>query len=249
MTPLVHVENLGMHFGVGPVFRGVSFSVEAGAHLAILGPSGCGKSTLLRLLTGLEVPSEGNIHIAGRHVSAPGKILVPPHKRTLAMVFQDLALWPNLTALDNVLLGMAQVLTSSREKTRQQALGALHACGLESLADRRPAHLSIGQQQRVAIARALAVRPKLLLLDEPFSGLDINLKAQLFAQLHQLASSHAVTLILVTHDPLEATALCRHALVIEDSSTREHGPFRDLLTEPQSSTLKAFLSQLTGVTK
>lgn len=243
MTPLVHVENLGMRFGIEPVFRGVSFTVEPGAHLAILGPSGCGKSTLLRLLAGLDAPSEGRIHISARQVSTLRKILVPPHERTLAMVFQDLALWPNLTALGNVLLGMAQVPASRRDK-RQQALAALQACGLEPFADRQPAQLSIGQQQRVALARALAVRPKLLLLDEPFSGLDITLKAQIFTQLQQLAAAHGVTLLLVTHDPLEATALCQHALVIEDGTLCERGAFHELLMEPQSATLKAFLKQL-----
>lgn len=243
MSRLVEVENLARGFGREPVFQNVSFTIEAGEHLAILGPSGCGKSTLLRLLAGLDVPSDGSIHIAERHVSASGTILVPPHERALAMVFQDLALWPNLTALGNVLLGMAQIAGSRRDK-RQQALAALHACGLECLADRQPAQLSTGQQQRVALARALAVRPKLLLLDEPFSGLDITLKAQLFAQLQQLAASHDVTLILVTHDPLEATALCKNAFVIENGAVREHGSFRDLLRQPRSATLEAFLHQL-----
>ena len=244
MTPLVRIENLGMRFGAEPVFRALSFSVEAGAHLAILGPSGCGKSTLLRLLAGLDAPSDGDIHIAERRVSAPGNILVPPHERTLAMVFQDLALWPNLTALGNVLLGMAQSPASRREK-RQQALAALQACGLESLAERQPAQLSIGQQQRVALARALAVRPRLLLLDEPFSGLDITLKAQLFAEIQDLAREHAVTLLLVSHDPLEATVLCSRAVVIEAGAITEQGPLAALLAQPPASaTLRAFVRQL-----
>ncbi len=243
MNPLVRVENLAMQFGAEPIFRGVTFDIEVGAHLAVLGPSGCGKSTLLRLLAGLDAPSEGAIHIGARHVSAPGKVLVPAHERTIAMVFQDLALWPNLTALDNVLLGMSQVQASRREK-RLEARDALKACGLESFEARRPSSLSSGQQQRVALARVLAVRPKLLLLDEPFSGLDIALKAQLFSEIQQLASSHAVTLVLVTHDPLEATALCANALVIEQGSVCESGNLLGLLRQPTSATLRAFLQQL-----
>lgn len=243
MTSLVRVENLTMRFVGEPVFGRLTFSVDPGLHLAVLGPSGCGKSTLLRLLAGLDAPSAGAIHIGQRQVSAPGRILVPAHERTVAMVFQDLALWPNLTALDNVLLGMAQVRASRREK-RQEAREALKACRLEAFDARRPSSLSSGQQQRVALARALAVRPKLLLLDEPFSGLDIALKAQLFAEIEQLAASHAITLLLVTHDPLEATALCTTALVIEDGSLREHGNLRDLLRQPKSATLRAFLRQL-----
>ncbi|MBA3387480.1 MAG: ABC transporter ATP-binding protein [Chthoniobacterales bacterium] len=243
MNPLVRVENLAMQFGAEPIFRGITFDIEVGAHLAVLGPSGCGKSTLLRLLAGLDAPSAGVIQIGERHVSAPGKILVPAHQRTIAMVFQDLALWPNLTALDNVLLGLAQVPASRREKL-QRARDALRACGLQSLETRRPSALSSGQQQRVALSRALAVRPKLLFLDEPFSGLDITLKAQLFAEMQQLAASQAVTLILVTHDPLEATALCTHALVIENGSVSEQGQLGELLRQPRSSTLRAFLRQL-----
>ncbi|MBA3762505.1 MAG: ATP-binding cassette domain-containing protein [Chthoniobacterales bacterium] len=243
MNPLVRVENLAMQFGAEPIFRGVTFDIEVGAHLAVLGPSGCGKSTLLRLLAGLDAPSEGAIDIGERQVSAPGKVLVPAHERTIAMVFQDLALWPNLTALDNVLLGLAQVRESRHEK-RQQARDALRACGLESFDARRPSSLSSGQQQRVALARVLAVRPKLLLLDEPFSGLDIALKAQLFAEMRQLGGNHAVTFVLVTHDPLEATALCTNALVIERGSVFESGNLLGLLRQPTSATLRAFLQQL-----
>lgn len=138
----------------------------------------------------------------------------------------------------------AATMPASRLEKRKQAHAALQACDLEKLADRHPAQLSIGQQQRVAIARALAVRPKLLLLDEPFSGLDITLKDQLFAQLRQLAATHAVTLLIVTHDPLEATALCEHALVIEDGALCERGRFAELLRQPRSATLRAFLRQL-----
>ncbi len=243
MTPLIELQSVEKAFGTEKVFENISFTIAAGEHHALLGPSGCGKSTMLRLLAGLDQPNAGKILIDGALVSDGFKCLVPPHERHLAMVFQDLALWPDLTALGNVMLGMAQSPASRREK-REQALGALQACSLESLADRQPAHLSIGQQQRVALARALAVRPKLLLLDEPFSGLDITLKAQLFAQLQQLADSRAVTLILVTHDPLEATAVCKQTLVIEDGSLCEHGTFDELLLQPQSATLQAFLRQL-----
>ncbi len=243
MTPLVEFRSVAKAFGNEKVFEDISFTITAGQHHALLGPSGCGKSTMLRLLAGLDQPNAGKILIDGALVSDSVKCLVPPHERHLAMVFQDLALWPNLSALGNVLLGMAQSPASRREK-REQALAALQACGLESLANRRPAQLSIGQQQRVALARALAGHPTLLLLDEPFSGLDITLKAQLFAQLQQLATSRAVTLILVTHDPLEATALCKNVLVIEDGSLCEHGAFHELLLQPRSATLQAFLRQL-----
>ncbi|MEO7317383.1 MAG: ABC transporter ATP-binding protein [Chthoniobacteraceae bacterium] len=243
MSPLLEVRELSQSHGSTPVFSRVGFAILPGEHLALLGPSGCGKSTLLRLLAGLDAPAEGQIKIEDRLVSAPGKILVPPHERGIAMVFQDLALWPNLDAIHNVLLGMAQT-PLSRSQRGAQALAALKLCGVEAFTHRKPAQLSAGQQQRVALARALAVRPKLLLLDEPFSGLDVILKAQLLAEIQDLAREHGVTLMLVTHDPLEATALCRNALVIEEGAACEHGTFRDLLRKPASATLRAFLRQL-----
>jgi len=244
MSPLLEVRELSKSHGSTPVFSRVGFAILPGEHLALLGPSGCGKSTLLRLLAGLDAPAEGQIQIEDRLVSAPGKILVPPHERGIAMVFQDLALWPNLDAIHNVLLGMAQT-PLSRSQRGAQALAALKLCGVEAFTHRKPAQLSAGQQQRVALARALAVRPKLLLLDEPFSGLDVILKAQLFAEIQSLAREQGVTLILVTHDPLEATALCAQAVVIESGVITDQGPLAALLAQPPASaTLRAFVRQL-----
>lgn len=239
MTALLQAQNLGKSFDDHVVFQTVSFEVHAGQHFALLGPSGCGKSSLLRLIAGLDAPTEGQLWLDGRVVSEPGRTLVPPHERKLAMVFQDLALWPTLNALDNVLLGMARVAVSKTER-RAQALEALRICNIETLAHRKPAALSIGQQQRVALARAMAVRPKLLLLDEPFSSLDLPLKQELMAELRQLAEQFSITLLLVTHDPSEAKALCSHALVLEDGRVCERGTWAGLMVNPASKTLCAF---------
>lgn len=243
MTPLVQLRSVAKRFGTVAVFEDVSFDIQAGAHLALIGESGSGKSTLLRLLAGLDTLTAGEIRIEDRLVSTAGKILVPPHERKSAMVFQDLALWPNLSALDNVILGMAQTKLS-REERRAQALAALRACRLDDLAHRKPHALSAGQQQRVALGRALAVRPRLLLLDEPFSGLDVIVKEQLFEEIKSLCANFHVTLLVVTHDPLEAVALCSEAVIIENGGLQEKGSLKNLLDHPSSAILKALVAQL-----
>lgn len=239
MTPLLRVENLSKCFGTTPVFQAVSFEVHPSQHLALLGPSGCGKSTALRLLAGLDTPTGGRIWLRGQLISEAGKVLIQPNERHIGMVFQDLALWPTLTALENVSLGLAGVRLPRAER-RVQAMNALRVCKLDTLASRKPAALSIGQQQRVALARAMAIRPKLLLLDEPFSSLDLPLKEELMAELRQLAEQFAVTLLLVTHDPSEAKGLCSHALVLEDGGICERGTWTELMANPGSKTLQAF---------
>jgi ABC-type Fe3+/spermidine/putrescine transport system ATPase subunit len=221
------------------VLDAVSFTLTAGEHTAILGPSGCGKSTVLRLFAGLEAPSAGHVLVDGRVVSEPQYIVCPPHQRGVAMVFQDLALWPNLSVVDNVLLGLSGTnLTKQKAKTR--AHEALSLCALESLEHRKPGALSGGEQQRVALARALAVQPSFLLLDEPFAGLDLVTKARLLEEIATLAAAQHVTVILVTHDPYEATTLCRSALVLAQGRVAEAGTLKDLLHVPQSEILRVF---------
>jgi ABC-type Fe3+/spermidine/putrescine transport system ATPase subunit len=243
MPPILNVQQIAMRFGPTEVFRGVTFSVEPGDRFALLGPSGCGKSTLLRLIAGLETPTAGTIVIGGREASRGSQVLLAPHERLLSMVFQDLALWPNLTARKNVELGLAGQRLS-RASRHKRATAALAACGIAALADRRPDELSGGQQQRVALARALAVQPKMLLLDEPFASLDISTKSRLYSVVDQLCTELGLTLIVVTHDPLEATALCSRAAVLEEGCIAEVGALDVLLRAPVSATLNAFVAQL-----
>jgi ABC-type Fe3+/spermidine/putrescine transport system ATPase subunit len=245
MTPLISIEGVAKSFGAEPVFREVSFEVWPGRHQALLGPSGCGKTTLLRLVTGLDTPDAGEIRVQGILASSPGRIHVEPQERKIGMVFQELALWPNLSALENVVLGMAR-MDLSRGERRAAAMEALKSCRLEGFEDRVPAALSAGQQQRVALARALAVRPVLLLLDEPFTGLDLTLKAEIFEEIRRLAGEFDLTLLLVTHDPLEAGALASEALVLEEGTCCEQGSLDDLLAKPVSATLRAFVESLSG---
>ncbi len=234
------LQSVSKSYGEKPVLSRVSLTFEAGRHTAVVGPSGCGKSTLLRLVAGLDAPSSGRVLIDGEVVSEPEVVLTPPHRRRVAMVFQDLALWPNLSVLGTVSLGLTgKGLT--RKEARSRADEALAICGIADLAQRKPGQLSGGEQQRVALARAMAVRPTFLLLDEPFASLDLSTKDRLLAEIRSLAEGQLLTLIVVTHDPLEATTLCQHAIVLDDGGVLiESGSWDELLSRPKSTLLRLF---------
>jgi ABC-type Fe3+/spermidine/putrescine transport system ATPase subunit len=233
------VSSLNKSYGDIKALCDVSFAITAGENLAILGPSGSGKSTVLRLLAGLEAPDGGAVFLNGEPVSTPGRVLLAPHRREISLVFQDLALWPNLAARDNVMLGLSG-LKLSRSEARARTQEALRLCGIEDLAHRKPGAMSGGQQQRVALARAIAVRPAFLLMDEPYSGLDLVLKSRLLAEVRTFAQLQDMTVILVTHDPLEAMSLCRSAVVLDKGRIVEAGPLTELLREPRSELLRVF---------
>jgi ABC-type Fe3+/spermidine/putrescine transport system ATPase subunit len=185
---------------------GVSLVVAAGEAIVILGPSGCGKTTLLRLVAGLEVPDHGEISLDGRQVARAGHSLVPPHDRQIGFVFQDLALWPHLTVKEQLAFVMESV---GLEKTArdERAKEMLALVQIDTLATRYPHQLSGGEQQRAALARALVGRPRLLLLDEPFSSLDPELRHALRTELTRLQRTLAVTTVYVTHDREDARVL------------------------------------------
>jgi ABC-type Fe3+/spermidine/putrescine transport system ATPase subunit len=233
------LQSVSKSYGGKPVLSQVSLTFEAGRHTAVVGPSGCGKSTLLRMIAGLDAPSSGRVLMDGEVISQPGAVVRPPHRRHLAMVFQDLALWPNLSVLGNVSLGLAGERLP-RQRARARADEAIAICGIAALAERKPGQLSGGQQQRLALARAMAARPTFLLLDEPFASLDLSTKDRLLAEIQSLAERQALTLIIVTHDPLEATTLCQHAVVLDDGALIESGPWDELLRSPQSALLRLF---------
>jgi iron(III) transport system ATP-binding protein len=228
--------------GATPLLRGVELTIASGESLAVLGPSGAGKSTLLRLLAGLDAPTEGEVWQDERRVSVARRVVVPPHERRMALVFQDLALWPNLSALDNVLLGLAASPLRHKER-RERALAMLGLCGIEALAGRLPAALSGGEQQRVALARALAPGPDWLLLDEPFASLDPLLRERLVEDLGRLADERGATLVFVTHDIADALALTRSAIVLERGQIVEAGCWEALLADPRSELLKGLVQR------
>ncbi|MGH9161738.1 MAG: ABC transporter ATP-binding protein [Vicinamibacteraceae bacterium] len=205
-APLITLIQVSKRFGPHEAVSGVSLEIADGEIVVILGPSGCGKTTLLRLIAGLDVPDEGEIRLAGRCVARGGRSLVAPHERGIGLVFQDLALWPHLTVHEQLdfVLASARLPRRERPRTIQEALTLVR---IQALATRYPHVLSGGEQQRVALARALVGRPRVLLLDEPLSSLDADLRASVRADLADLQRTLHVTAIYVTHDREDAAVL------------------------------------------
>ncbi len=237
-----HFRGVTKRFGDQTAVSDLSFHLPPGRHTALLGPSGCGKTTVLRLLAGLETPSDGEVVLNDDVISDARGVHLPPHRRRLTLVFQDLALWPNLTALENVRLGLSG-LHLPKKDAMSQARAALESCGIGELAARNPSELSGGQQQRVALARAIAPKPEFLLLDEPFVALDLVIKAHLLDELRHLAEMQRLTLVMVTHEPADAAALCQWAYVLNAGGLEEAGPMTELLREPRSNLLRVFCQQ------
>lgn len=225
--PLLRLIGVTKRYGQSAAVAGVSVDVQKGECLVLLGPSGCGKTTLLRLIAGLERPDAGEIWLDGRTVAEAGRTLVPPYERQLGYVFQDLALWPHLTVRGNLdfVMQSAAVPQAERAERSHEMLALVR---IEMLADRRPHELSGGEQQRAALARALVGRPRLLLLDEPFSSLDPDLRIALREDVLRLQHSLRLTSIYVTHDREDAWALAdrivemrQGKIVAERPGTRE----------------------------
>ena len=195
-----------------PLLRGVSLSVASGQTVALLGASGSGKSTLLNIITGLETPETGSVWLDGQDISD-----WPPERRRLALMFQDFALFPHLNLQDNVAFGLVEQGVA-RSVARTRADGLLQRFGLGGRGRERVGTLSGGEQQRVALARALITQPRALLLDEPFSALDADLRADLRAEFAQRIAEHGMRAVLVTHDEAEARAMASAAWRLEGGS-------------------------------
>ncbi|GBD42316.1 Sulfate/thiosulfate import ATP-binding protein CysA [bacterium HR39] len=220
-----------------PIPLDVSLAVAPGELFALVGPSGSGKTTTLRALAGLDRVHEGRIAVDGRLWQGPD-VFVPPQRRRVGMVFQHYALFPHLSALDNVALAVPEGARAERRRRARELLRLVH---LEGLEDRRPHQLSGGQQQRVALARALARDPVLLLLDEPFSAVDQVTRRRLQRELVLLRQRRPLTTVLVTHDLDEAVRLSDRMAVIHHGRTLQSGPPRDLLDRPASALVARLL--------
>ena len=205
-APLLSIRNVSKRLGSHQALDGVSLDVANGEAAAVLGPSGSGKTTLLRLIAGLEVPDNGEIWISEIQVAAARQSLVAPYERGIGFVFQDLALWPHLTVHEHLefVLGSMKVARSQRADRIQETLALARIPGLRA---RYPHQLSGGEQQRVALARALVGRPRLILMDEPLSSLDTELRAAVRDELAILQQSLRVTTLYVTHDAHDAAIL------------------------------------------
>jgi iron(III) transport system ATP-binding protein len=233
------VLDVSVAYGETTIVRDVSFQLAPGNIGCLLGPSGCGKTTLLRAIAGFEPVSRGEIHLHGELVSRPG-LTRAPEQRRIGMVFQDFALFPHLTVAKNIAFGLRRQSASAR-RTRVAEL--LELVGLTGAARQYPHELSGGMQQRVALARAMAPQPRMLLLDEPFSSMDAELREQLAREVRDLLKREGVTAILVTHDQLEAFAMADLIGVIGDGRVHQWGSGFSLYHEPADRFVADFVGQ------
>jgi iron(III) transport system ATP-binding protein len=208
---IVEIQNLTFSFSkkAAPVIKDFSFSMDKGEIVGVLGSSGSGKSTLLRLIAGLEMPTSGNITIAGTTV-VNEKLFIQPENRGVGMVFQDYALFPHMTVKDNVLFGLSRL---SRKERQSRLTEMLELVQLKDFENRFPHELSGGQQQRVALARALAPKPNVLLMDEPFSNLDSDLKECIREDLRRILKTADMTCIMVSHDQKDVESICDRSII------------------------------------
>ena len=239
MTYALEVTALEHRFGQKSVLNGVSFRLAPGEVGCLLGPSGCGKTTVLRLIAGFDAPGKGEIFLAGERVSGHGSAL-PPEARQIGMMFQDYALFPHLTVARNIAFGLGH-LTPQEKQARVSAM--LETVGLQGRANAYPHELSGGQQQRVALARAIAPRPRVLLLDEPFSNLDVALREKLALEVREILKKEGITALLVTHDQFEAFAIADVVGVMTDGVIQQWDTPYNLYHEPHTRFIADFIGQ------
>ncbi|WP_323752420.1 ABC transporter ATP-binding protein [Marinobacter sp.] len=236
---LLNVNNLSVGYGGEAVVKNINFALSHGDIGCLLGPSGCGKSTILRALAGFLPIDQGEISLQSQVISQPGRS-VPPEKRKIGMVFQDYALFPHLSIADNVGFGLKSLSKSERQQKVTELLNLVH---LQDLANNFPHELSGGQQQRVALARALAPEPTLILLDEPFSNLDTDLRRRLSLDVREILKTLGISAILVTHDQQEAFAMCDQVAVLRDGRIQQWDVPFNLYHEPANRFVASFVGQ------
>ncbi|NEO06633.1 MULTISPECIES: ABC transporter ATP-binding protein [unclassified Moorena] len=242
---ILHLEGITKHFEqtTEPAVGNVSFTLHEGDLLGLVGPSGCGKTTLLRIVAGFERPQAGLVVLAGRKVTGPGYWL-PPEQRNTGMVFQDYALFPHLTVAENVAFGLKQNRKQkSGVSVKNNTEDAIALVGLAGMGKRYPHELSGGQQQRVALARALAPRPKLILLDEPLSNLDVQVRLRLRQEVRAILKETGTSAIFVTHDQEEALSISDQVGVMRSGRLEQLGTPEEIYTNPSSRFVAEFVTQ------
>ena len=235
----VVLRGVTKRFGDAVALDDVSLEIAQGRLCCLLGPSGCGKTTALRLVAGFTEPTEGEIVLGDRVVSSPGRTLAP-ERRNVSMVFQSYALWPHMTVAENVAYGLT-LRKMPRDTVRRKVEDMLATTKLANLADRYPGELSGGQQQRVALARALIVEPETLLLDEPLSNLDANLREEMRFEVRRLHDEYRYTTIYVTHDQSEAMTTADLIAVMNHGKVEQLGSPEEVYDRPRSAFVARFI--------
>lgn len=244
----LNIRGLGKAFGDTTALHPTDLTVKQGKFTTLLGPSGCGKTTLLRMIAGLETPDRGSISIGEEVLFAgQGKKEIPPNKRGFGMVFQDFALWPHMTVFENVAFGLR---TGRRTAgLRETVLEALDKVKLHDMEGRYPHQLSGGQQQRVAFARAVAIRPRLVLFDEPLSALDAVLREEMRVEMMSLVRDMGLTALYVTHDQVEAMSMSDEVVVMQGGQILQSGTPEEVYGKPTNSFVARFIGKSNWLTK
>ena len=233
--PMVQFKGILKRFGKVVAVEKMDFDIDEGSLVTLLGPSGCGKTTLLRMVAGLEAPTEGDIFINGERIND-----TPIHKRNLGMIFQNYALFPHKTIYENVAFGL-KYRDVPKEEIKDKVLQALEMVRLPGVENRMPSQLSGGQQQRIAMARAIVIEPDVLLMDEPLSALDENLREEMRREVDNLQQMLGVTTIFVTHDQREALSMSDKILVMKDGRKQQEGNPEEVYNEPVNHFVADFL--------
>jgi iron(III) transport system ATP-binding protein len=241
---VLKLERLTREYGIETAVDELSLSVKQGELLTLLGPSGCGKTTTLRMIAGLEEPTHGKITIAGEKV-ADGEVFTPPDERDVGLVFQEFALFPHLTVGENITFGIDGWETERQQQRLEELLALVD---LEEHRDKYPEALSGGQQQRVALARSLAPEPDILLLDEPFSNLDVRLRIEMRQEVRRILKAAGVTAISVTHDQEEALSISDRVAILNDGQIEQIGKPEIVFESPESRFVASFLGRASFLT-
>ncbi len=240
MTDL-RLSQITKNFGEKTILFPFDLVVKKGAFVSLLGPSGCGKTTLLRIIAGLETPTSGEVSLGDRKLYS-SESDIPPEQRGFGMVFQSYAVWPHMTVFDNVAFPL-KLRKLDRPAIEAQAMDALTLLHLETYRDRFPHQLSGGQQQRVALARGLAMRPPVLLLDEPLSNLDARLRAEMRREIRDLHRKLGITILYVTHDQKEAFEMSTEMLILNDGRIAQIGTPEEIRNHPAPGFVTEFLAE------
>jgi iron(III) transport system ATP-binding protein len=239
LVSFLELHGLTKSYGPLTVVKGVDLSVDKGKLVCLLGPSGCGKTTTLRLIAGFGAATDGEIRVGGQTISSPAST-VPPEARNMSMIFQSYALWPHMTVFDNVAYGL-KLRRLPQQDIDARVRAILASTRLSALEKRYPGELSGGQQQRVSLARALVIKPEILLLDEPLSNLDANLREEMRFEIRRLHDEFRYTTVYVTHDQAEAMTTADIIAVMNEGRIEQAGSPEDIYERPQTEFVARFI--------